>query len=332
MVRLLFPEDGYFFDTHTDIQNTFIDLIHMQGTDAALAWLGPVKNNCECTYPRALTFTWLPDGAPEYRLELAEDVDFTNAHLIVTRDDRAEVDTLKIGRRYFWRVNGSAARWFETDSAVPRFIRIDGVPNVRDMGGGKIRQGILYRGGAMDGKYAITEAGKRIFREVLGIRTQIELRKEMLGKLDCSPAGADVQLAVLPYRPYREVFEDEHRQGICRIMGFLADESNYPIYFHCRGGADRTGMIALYLRALVGETDDEIHTDYELTGLSAYAAGESEGADGFRRRTAPYYAEFLKNLSAYAPGRPICDAARAFLLDCGVKEEHMRRIVEIIGV
>ena len=144
---------------------------------------------------------------------------------------------------------------------------------------------------------------------------------------ECPIEGVTYKL--LPYRPYKEVFEDQHKHGIRKIMEFLADENNYPVFFHCMGGADRTGMIALYLRALVGEEDDIIHTDYELTGLSMYAGGSAENAQGFRRRTAPYYMEFRNMLDEYGKG-PFRDKVENFLLACGVKKETIDRVKEII--
>lgn len=58
-----------------------------------------------------------------------------------------------------------------------------------------------------------------------------------------------------------KIFEEEYKENICEIMNFFAEESNYPIYFHCMGGADRTRMIALYLQALVGEAEEDIYLD-----------------------------------------------------------------------
>ena len=116
-------------------------------------------------------------------------------------------------------------------------------------------------------------------------------------------------------------------------MNFLSDEENYPIYIHCLGGADRTGMIAFYLRALAGECDELIHLDYELTSLSTYAYGLAEGArrDGFRNRTSDIYTEFLAMLNEYAPGGALSAKVRAFLLDCGVATECIDKILSIIS-
>ncbi|MBQ8746403.1 MAG: tyrosine-protein phosphatase [Clostridia bacterium] len=331
MVRLISPEDGYLFDTHTDIQNTFIEKIHADGTDAALDWLLTVKNDTERTYPRQLTFVWEADGVSPHTLEIAEDADFADPFVTVSVDGtECTVGNFKIGQTYFWRVDGGEVRSFTTKADAPRFIKIDGALNVRDIGGGKLKQGLLYRGSEIERYFNITEAGRRTFTDVLGIRTQLDLRIECQGKLEKSPAGDSVALVQLGYRPYMEVFEDVHKAGIVQIMEFLTHEENYPVYIHCMGGADRTGMIALYLRALAGESDDEIHTDYELTGLSTYAGGQTEGAHGFRNRRAPYYAAFLDALDKYAPGGTLADKVPRFLMECGVTAAQIAKILSII--
>lgn len=331
MARLISPEDGFVFDTHTDIQNTFIQKIHAEGIDAALEWLLGVKNDIERTYPRTLSLKWADDGAAIHTVEVSETDDFADPFISVTvSGTECEIENLKIGQKYFWRVDGGEMRTFTTAQGAPRFIKIDGALNVRDIGGGKIKQGLLYRGSELERYFNITEAGKHTFCDVLKIRTQMDLRIECQGKLEKSPAGDSVALVQLGYRPYMEVFEDQHKAGICRIMEFLTHEENYPVYFHCMGGADRTGMIALYLRALAGESDDEIHTDYELTGLSTYAGGAAEGATGFRNRKASYYTAFLDALEEFAPGGTLAEKVPAFLIHCGVPQAQIAKILSII--
>ena len=133
-----------------------------------------------------------------------------------------------------------------------------------------------------------------------------------------------------------EVFEEKRRKNIKEIMEFLADEKNYPVYFHCKGGADRTGMLAIYLRALAGETEDQIFTDYELTSLSTYGAvlDRKYGVivtetTGFRRRTDSYMVEFLNELDKYN-GENFNEKIKNFLLDCDIAQETLDRITKII--
>ena len=328
-VELLFPPCGYVFDTHTDIQNKFIEKIEKYNTDVAIEWLKTVKKS-ELSYPQALKFVW--SGIDGGLFELSDNCEFTNSYSVKCDTSFCEIGNLKVAKKYYWRVNGGEARYFYTKDNDIRFIKIDGLLNVRDIGGKNIKQGLIYRGSDLDLVYKISEKGKEIFCNQLGIKTEIDLRKGAAANRPCA-LGDRVRLKSLPYRPYREVFEEEHRQGICSIMNFLSDEENYPIYIHCLGGADRTGMIAFYLRALAGECDELIHLDYELTGLSTYAYGLAEGAggDGFRNRNSDYYTEFLAMLNEYAPGGALSAMVRAFLLDCGVEAECIDKILSIIS-
>ena len=189
------------------------------------------------------------------------------------------------------------------------------------MGGINIKQGLLYRGAEINEEFVISDLGKKAVKQ-LKIKTEVNLRKEAAYTGTVSAAGDEVRYKQLPYRPYLEIFEEEHREGVVAIMEFLAEEENYPVYFHCLAGADRTGMIALYLRALLGESDEDILTDYELTSLSPYA--------GFRSRYAEYFTEFLDEFNKI-PGAMLADKTERFLLDSQVKPETLDRIRKIIG-
>ena len=325
MVTLLYPPEGFLFDPHTPVQEEFIRRIQETGISAALDWLRTVKNGTEHTYPQPLRLLWESDDSHS-RLELAEKPDFSDAVLRITGDPFWAAENLKTGTTYYWRVNGCAARSFRTAPVHPRFIRVDGALNVRDIGGIGIRQGLVYRGSAIDAPFGITDAGRQAFRD-LGIKTELELR------MDGDPGPSlvpGVEKITIPYRPYQEAFEPQHREHLRQIVTLLAEEDRYPVYIHCMGGADRTGMIAFYLRALLGETDEQIHLDYEVTALSTYAAGAREGADGFRSRNAPYYRAFLDTLQSYAPGQPLHICVPLFLLSCGVTREQMEKIRHLL--
>jgi hypothetical protein len=253
-------------------------------------------------------------------------MDFHNAQICKTQGGSCEVKNLKIGQKYYWRVNKGEVFCFETADTFPRFIRIDGITNVRDLGGLRIKQGLVYRGSALnedpgsDDGHAITSEGRYTFCEELGIKTDLDLRLEYLEKLKESPAGAGVQFIQIPYRPYKEIFEPQYKDAVCKIMNVFANEANYPIYFHCAGGADRTGMVAMYLRAIAGEADADIHLDYELTSL----------AGAKRCRTAGYYTEMLTMLEAYAPGESFSEQLIRFLDSCGVTEDCRQKIKTIL--
>ena len=331
MTTLQSPKNGAVLDTFTDFQKRYCELVKTKGTEAANAWLSESKETIERSHPNTFDFTWTCDEDVSFTFELSESPNFSDSLKIVTDVCSCNVENLKNGVTYYWRVNGCEPFNFKTVPHFARFIHIDGVMNVRDIGGVNIRQGLVFRGSEMNCRYKISDEGKTTFHDILKIKTDIDLRGECFGKFTESPAGSDINYIQLPYRAYSESFEDEHRKGICKIMDFLSDESNYPVFVHCVGGADRTGMIALYLRALAGEEDEIIHSDYELTSLSVYCFSlVSNGDAGYRSRTAPYYQRFHQMLDPYAPSQPLTVKVRAFLSDCGVSDECMDKIISII--
>lgn len=327
MTELLTPHNGEVISLHTELQDSYIKRIKETGIESANEWLLNCKDDRDQSYPVPVIFQW-KTAVENSVFEIAEDETFANARRFYTSEKSCKIETLKAGTTYYWSVNGCTPFVFETAGLFPRFIRIDGVINVRDLGGLRIRQGLLYRGGGLNSDHEITDAGRRTFCEELGIKTELDLRVEHLGKMTESPAGKNVQLKQIPYRPYKEIFEPQHKEAIREIMDFFADEAHYPVYFHCAGGADRTGMIAMYLRAIAGETDEDIHLDYELTSLSNYKYIYS--AASLRSRTAPYYVEMLDMLAKYGPEKKLTEQIIAFLDSCGVTEACRQKIREII--
>ena len=355
-MELLYPQNGAIIELHSKEQDAFIERIASDGTDAALEWLSAAKQHTkqqekilgmlkgcgidavrswleafvkenEWTYSKPIKFQWETDS-DESVFELAETAEFDKPLVVRTRDAFCEIRNLKKGQRYFWRVNNCAPFTFETADTFPRFIKIDGLQNVRDLGDSKIRQGILYRGSELCGVFNITDEGRRVFCEELGIKTELDLRGEWLNETDRSPAGDRVQLIQIPYRPYKEIFEEQHKKELCRIMEVLADAANYPVYFHCMVGGDRTGMLAMFLRAIAGSSEEEIHLDYDLTSLSSQ--GYWFNIEGYRRRTDPIYIKTLEMLEQYAPGEGLVVQIHKFLESCGVTKERIETIKAIL--
>ena len=56
--------------------------------------------------------------------------------------------------------------------------------------------------------------------------------------------------------------------AIKNIFDLLADQSNYPIYYHCTAGADRTGTISYLISGLLGVPYEDLTKDFELTSFS----------------------------------------------------------------
>lgn len=279
----------------------------------------------DCTFPAPVIFTWQAEDAAQ--LQISSSKNFDTLIRSITAYGREEVYNLKIGFTYYWRVicgnEVSDVYSFSTEDRVPRWIYINGTTNVRDIGGWKtvdgkhIRQGMLYRGSSMGVAGTFNMDSIIELRDFLGVRTDLDLRGEVVGQLHQSPLGGDVTLHLVPISSYSEMFKDTTPLPV--IFCLLADCANYPIYFHCVAGADRTASLAAMIEALCGVSDADMDLDYELTSLSIW---------GERSRMGEGWQSFMNELKMY--GKTRHEQVRAFLRHAGVTDETMDRIVEIL--
>ena len=337
MIKLLSPKNNSVVNVYTKIQREFLRLIREQGTNCALDFLAKTKCDKERSFPKYTTFCWQDNGSKKFTLKISETLDFANFIKISTAKNCARVGNLKIGTQYYWRVNNSEIYSFKTNDLGYRFIKINGAINVRDLGGKGIRQGVVFRGSEIEEEFKLTKKGASIFAKTLNVKSEISMREEVDKNHAWSRVCPSVRRARLPYRPYIEIFEEKRKQNLKDIFEFLENENNYPVYFHCKGGADRTGMLAIYLRALAGETEDQIFTDYELTSLSTYGAVLDKmygviitETTGFRRRTDWYFVEFINALKNTYKAQTFNENIKLFLLDCGIKELTLEKVLKII--
>ena len=199
---------------------------------------------------------------------------------------------LEIATTFYWRVTQyaenlkviekSAVGSFKTADIAPRWINIRGrAVNIRDLGGRKtadgkfrVRQGMLYRGqglndnsvtGEKAGDNRLTATDIEYFTKTLGIRTDLDLRGILeTADLDVSPLGPSVKLVKIPSAQYYGLFVNG-KKSFAEDFRLMLDEANYPIYFHCIAGADRTGTLAYVLNGLLGVERGELEADWELT-------------------------------------------------------------------
>lgn len=212
---------------------------------------------------------------------------------------------LEIGRDYYWRVtsNVSCGKFghirgkcectgiketvseiatFRTEDMAPRWIEIEGnVSNMRDLGGRKamrgcrVRQGMAYRGqglnnnsqtGERPGRNRLTVEDVKLLTGNLGIRTDLDLRTsgETAG-MTVSPLGKDIKFVHRSSQAYKGIFSEDGKKVMAANFRLFCDKANYPIYFHCIGGADRTGSLAYVLNGVLGVDRHELETDWEST-------------------------------------------------------------------
>ena len=222
----------------------------------------------------------------------------------------------------------SNVRSFCTESVMPRWIKADGMSNIRDLGGWKttdgqmIRFGKIYRGCEMEFHFQIEPTGRKVLADELGIRTDLDLRAEAVGKIDASALGSNVDFRLLPLLPDDRVFDSLES---CReVFGVLADESVYPVYLHCWGGADRTGTVAFLLGALLGVSYEDLCLDYELTSLSVC---------GDRSSNSERFQALWNRLQAYGEaGDDANTLSEKFLRAIGVTDAEIKSIRRLLLV
>jgi tyrosine-protein phosphatase SIW14 len=98
----------------------------------------------------------------------------------------------------------------------------------------------LYRGG-QPGREGFEYLKKSGFKTVINLRTEND-EERMVKELGMNyvhiPIGIKVWSKIPP-------------QAIDQYFAVLNDPGNYPIFFHCRRGADRTGAMASFYRIAV---------------------------------------------------------------------------------
>lgn len=199
---------------------------------------------------------------------------------------------------------------FKTLGTSVRFIKASGAANIRDLGGWKagentIQYGKLYRGGLLNaysgaGSTGLDESGKKTFNEELGIKTEIDLRKadkddgnQKSCAFDASKKYIRAQLGqynrILDPESFAKSYGKESFGALIQedmskgdaddgisvrslrtIFNVLADENNYPVYFHCNAGADRTGTLSFLIETLLGVSYEDTVRDFELTSFSHF--------------------------------------------------------------
>lgn len=224
------------------------------------------------TTPVPVKFMWESDSVKAV-LEISEDASFEESEKYSVQGNNMSVYNLKKDTRYFWRVNGCSAEQFVTDGVMPRWIAAEGIGNVRDIGGRRnsdgvrIKQGLIFRGFKLEN--SVTDKGREQLKQ-LGIKTELDLRKESAGVVRHSFIDESVDYIQIACSGYEEFVRNDIDDGTCKkLIEFMADSDNYPIYFHCLGGQDRTGTLAFLLDAILGLDDETMLREYELTMLSS---------------------------------------------------------------
>lgn len=210
-------------------------------------------------------------------------------------------------------------------------LKIDGLKNVRDLGGwltpnGKIKYGLLFRGCELDdtgGGVELTHEGKKELFDRIRIKTDIDLRTDV-GNTK-SPIGALVDYNCYPIQPYDTGLKDTITKGLIKSIFEKIEEKlskSNAIYFHCQAGRDRTGTLAFLILGVLGVSESDIAKDYELTEF-AYASYKADNPNTSRK-----FAQYVSMVSYIKTfnGVTFNDKIISYLLSIGISQATINNI------
>lgn len=284
-------------EIHTQIQlERFINNPDVLGNFYnTVTYVDDLMPNTDYTKPGSVELKWTAavdrGSISSYTVKLSEKSDMSDVLTYSTGSTSLEVTNLKINTQYYWNVSYksfvSETASFKTNNTVIRGIDVDGVKNVRDLGSFyKIKQGLIYRGGEFENynksrdtvTTLVTDKGAKTLKEELKIKTEIDLRKNDSESkengliTESSVSGLSYHCLPMYYGGKNLLtYSDTTFNNPARIKDFfelLADEDNYPIYFHCSQGKDRTGIMAYLIESLLGQAKDDIYKDYLYSNLA----------------------------------------------------------------
>lgn len=250
----------------------------------------------------------------------------------------------RVGKGYA-RIRWRAAREGESS----RWRRMDGVLNVRDLGGLKgldgktVVTGMVFRSAQLNAAAPyrlVTNEHNKAVREyygscrptmtpeqveaahkAFGIKTDLDLR----GTGQCrgmhgSPLGEGVRFVNVPASNYAGIFNGDGAKMMADELRVFTDEKNYPIIFHCVKGADRTGTLAFILHSLLGVSAEDRLLDWELT---AFSNANPKFAHADR------YDKMVKCLAKF-PGATDAEKAAAYAKSIGLADCEIAKIRAVL--
>ncbi len=360
------PSAGFAFDDtqlntaqeiHTTKQLNYLNYSgeYYNITSSALSGFGANGTSNNST-PEAIKLNWsytAPSGktASSFKVVVSQKADMSNSFTVSgTSAQNISIYNSFLGTNYFKVIatlndgttEESSVKTFKVTTQAPRNLKVGNLPNCRDTGGrttyagGTIKQGMIYRtsGNKFDNRTAPDNDAKNILKDVLKVKTEINVADNT--GYNISISGTTVKTAFMDYgkTPYSNMSRNSQR--IRQVFEILGDENNYPVYYHCRIGTDRTGIVGICLGGLLGIPFNEVMQDYAFSNFAPidgqryphkFPAAETESAsqDGNGDDPAKYIDEILA-----MPGKNFQEQTYYSLLSLGIPATTLNKVIDIM--
>ena len=308
----------------------------------------------------------------EYTISYGLKADLSDAKTMNTSNTSVRIKNLLVNQKYYFKVSAdgkdSVISDFKTGD-YPRWIDARPMFNVRDMGGymtssgQRIKQGMVYRGGEINSKtgwygsqrytddfgntdtrdghiVTQTDASKRAFREDMGMINGLEVDLRSGSETNGYPVTSnvcnfaenkDISYKMLSISSYANGMKNNTSQ-IKQLFEAFAQSDEHPVYYHCYGGADRTGVVGFMLGALLGMSYTDLVIDFELT---SYSSNPSRNYRSHLRNGPwnewPGMVTYLKNDLGWGTTKTIKDGMEDYLkTKCNVSQTTIDTIRNIM--
>ena len=355
--------DGFTFDDdelntpqeiHTDDQKAYLNFskpyYEITGSDL---------NNFHATGASSLQkSSWAPKqvkinweyGAPEgktlskFQLVYGQEEDLSDGYTVNgNKNNYISFSNPYLGDNYFKVIANfsdgskeeSPIKVFKVDDVAPRNLDVGNMPNCRDMGGrttyagGKIKQGMIYRtaGNKFDNRSDVDSDCINVLTNQLKVKTEINVANSTGNNVNLS--GVKVENCFMAYGsvPYSNLARNSVR--VRQIMDILSKEDNYPVFYHCRIGTDRTGITGVMINGLLGVPFNEVIQDYGFSNFSPidnqrypHKTPDNNGDD---------IAKYIDEIIAL-PGKNFQEQTYNALLAIGCPAEQLDAIIDIMTI
>ena len=335
-------------EIHTADQKKYLNLDkeYYHITESDLSSCGAYGNSNVST-PNKVTLSWTY-GAPtgktvsKFNFVYGQNSDLSDGYTIEgTSAQKISFYNPYLGDNYFKVIaklndgteEESEIKIFKVDTQAPRNLYAGNMPNVRDMGGrvtyagGKIKQGLIYRGAGnkFDNRSSVDSDCQNVLTKQLKIKTEINVANSTGNNLNFT--GVAIENCYMAYGsvPYSNLARNSVR--IRQVMDILADETNYPVFYHCRIGTDRTGITGMMIGGLLGIPFNEVFQDYCFSNFAPIDGQRypNKSSDPNGDDPAKYIDEILA-----MPGNTYQEQTYNALLSIGCKAETLDKIIDIM--
>ena len=334
--------DGEPFEIHTEAQKAFLS--YTGNYEKCPDNLYPDgQANLSDSLPIKLEFEYDAEADKElknYSIVFGQEKDLSDGYKVDgTTDKSITFYNPYLGKNYYKLVanytdgttDETLIRSFTVSSSYPRNLTIEGMTNCRDIGGrttvdgGTIKQGLIYRTSGKNQNGSLTAKTTEEMVNHLKVKNEINLAGDSDSynlKLENTTLIDKCKMDTSSTGGYNHL--SRNAEAAKNFFLTLDDENNYPLFYHCKIGTDRTGVCSVLLAGLLGISENEIFQDYLFSNFGKI--GEKRGiGTGDSHDMKKYFDDILA-----MPGESFKNKVYNTLLAIGLSRETLDHIIDFL--